>query len=64
MDAEKAMNAKEAMDAKEAMHAKKATVVAAVSLKIYYLMQINTNSMDAPLPRQPWQGAQVGCLGS
>ena len=38
MDAEKAMDAKTAMDAKEAMHAKKASVVAAVSLKIDYLM--------------------------
>ena len=32
------MDAKEAMHAMKAMHAKKATVVAAVSLKIYYLM--------------------------
>ena len=53
------MDVQEAMDAKEAMHAKKATVVADVSLKIYYLMWIDTDAMDAPLPRQPWQGVPV-----
>ena len=37
MNAEKAMDVKEAMDAKEAMHVKESTVVAAVSLKKYYL---------------------------
>ena len=59
MGAKKAMDAEEAMDAEKAMYAKEVTVVAAVSLKIYYLMWMNTSAMDATLPRQPWQGAQV-----
>ena len=38
MDSKEAMDAKEAIHAMKAMYAKKTTVVAAVSLKINYLM--------------------------
>ena len=59
IDAKKAMDAEEAMHAEKAMHAKEVTVIAAVSLKIYYLLWINTSAMDATLPRRPWQEVQV-----
>ena len=54
MDAEKAMHGCQGSRACQGSHS-----VSSCFIKNYFLMKINTDAMDATLPRKSWQGVQV-----